>query len=396
MASYQRRGDNSFLLVAELGYDANGRRRKKTKTIKIEDKKLLRTKKRLNDHIEKELYKFQMEVESGEYIKPEKMSLNEFVKHWEKNYAEDNLSPGTLESYKSHLKVHILPVFGDMRLEQIKPKHILDFLSDLKKEKELSGSTIQYAYRVMRNVFERAAKWEFVQENIVAKVERPKAEKRKVNDHVYDEQEVEGIFKEMETEPIHWQVFISLALACGFRRGENLALETDKIDWDKKQIRIDQSIVRGEKGRALLKDPKSYKSTRVVTVPDSIMLLLKQLHMENTRMRSDARDRWKENNHNWLFCNDDGTHFYPTTPTTWWKRFTKRKNIRYIRLHDLRHTSATFLINQGVHAKVISERLGHADIRITMDTYGHVLEAADQEAANKINDIFTKKEIRNS
>lgn len=396
MASYQKRGKNSFLLVVELGYDAAGKRNKRTKTIKIDDEKLLRTKKKLDDHLKKELYKFQMEVESGEYIKPERMSLREFVRHWEKNYAEENLSPGTLESYNSHLDVHILPVFGDMRLEQIRPKHILDFLSDLRKEKKLSGSTVQYSYRVLRNVFERAREWEFVTENVIAKVQRPRAEKRKANDNVYDEQEVEGIFKAMESEPLHWQVFISLALSCGFRRGENLALETDKINWGKNQIKIDQAIVRGEKGRAVLKDPKSYTSTRIVTVPESIMLLLKQLHMKNMKLRSDAGDYWKEEKHNWLFCNDDGTHFYPTTPTTWWRRFTERKKIRYIRLHDLRHTSATFLINQGVHAKVISERLGHADIRITMDTYGRVLEAADQEAANKLNDIFTKKEIRNS
>lgn len=70
----------------------------------------------------------------------------------------------------------------------------------------------------------------------------------------------------------------------------------------------------------------------------------------------------------------------------------KRAGIRYIRLHDLRHTMASLLINQGVHAKVISTRLGHADIRITMDTYGHALQYVDHEAANKLDEfIFNKK-----
>ncbi|CAM4053483.1 site-specific integrase [Lederbergia lenta] len=202
---------------------------------------------------------------------------------------------------------------------------------------------------------------------------------------------MEHIFKEMKSEPLRWQVFISLALACGFRRGENLGLELDHIFWKENQIKIDQSIVRGEGGKPVIKDPKSFASERIVTVPESIMLLTKQLYMELAKERDLAKDRWVEEKHNWLFCNVDGTHYYPTTPTTWWRRFTTRKKIRYIRLHDRRHTSATLLINQGVHAKIISERLGHADIRITMDTYGKVLQPADKAAADKIDHIFASR-----
>ncbi|MDQ0268658.1 tyrosine-type recombinase/integrase [Cytobacillus purgationiresistens] len=69
----------------------------------------------------------------------------------------------------------------------------------------------------------------------------------------------------------------------------------------------------------------------------------------------------------------------------------KKSDVRFIRLHDLRRTSATLLINQGIHAKIISERLGHSDIKVTMNTYGHALRRADHEAANKLNDLFSKK-----
>ncbi|WP_342743634.1 tyrosine-type recombinase/integrase [Halobacillus massiliensis] len=107
--------------------------------------------------------------------------------------------------------------------------------------------------------------------------------------------------------------------------------------------------------------------------------------------RMKVGDLWTEKEHEFLFCNENGHHFYPTTPTTWWRRFTKKAGVRFIRLHDLRHTSATTLINQGIHAKIISERLGHSDIRITMDTYGHAIRAADQEAANKMDEAFYKR-----
>ncbi|WP_242066164.1 site-specific integrase [Brevibacillus laterosporus] len=71
--------------------------------------------------------------------------------------------------------------------------------------------------------------------------------------------------------------------------------------------------------------------------------------------------------------------------------FLKKHNLRYIRFHDLRHTSATILINQGVHAKIISERLGHASISTTMNIYGHALQSADKEASNKFESIFQPK-----
>ncbi|MGG1811014.1 MAG: tyrosine-type recombinase/integrase [Bacillota bacterium] len=100
---------------------------------------------------------------------------------------------------------------------------------------------------------------------------------------------------------------------------------------------------------------------------------------------------WIEHEHEFVFCNENGKHYYPTTPTTWWKRFAERSGVRFIRLHDLRQTSATLLINKGVHAKIISERLGHSNIRITMDTYGHALQTADQEAANKLDSLFTRQ-----
>ncbi|MFG0217227.1 site-specific integrase [Brevibacillus porteri] len=79
---------------------------------------------------------------------------------------------------------------------------------------------------------------------------------------------------------------------------------------------------------------------------------------------------------------------YPSSVKTWWSRFTKRHNLKYIRFHDLRHTSATLLINKGVHAKIISERLGHANILTTMNVYGHALRSADQEAAKHFDSLF--------
>ncbi|MEC0243268.1 site-specific integrase [Paenibacillus dokdonensis] len=100
----------------------------------------------------------------------------------------------------------------------------------------------------------------------------------------------------------------------------------------------------------------------------------------------------KSSQWNFVFCHPDGSPFHHERPYLWFRLFIKKNNLRYIRFHDLRHMSATLLIKQGVHAKIISERLGHGDINTTMNVYGHALRSADQLAADKFDHILKIKE----
>lgn len=395
MASIRKRGDNSFILTVETGYDSKGKRKRRYKTIKIEDKSLLKTTKKLRDFLEAEYHKFKTEVQAGEYISPEKLTLETFIVDWENKYAARELAETTLANYLSHIKNHILPSIGHMRLDQVKPLHIINLLNDLKrKDKDevvpLSERTKQDTYLTVRNIFERAVEWQIIKENPVKNVKKPRITTDK-EVTVYDEDEVAALFKAVENEPFHWKMFLTLILAAGLRRSENLGLEWSKVDLEQGTIDVTQVITKGRNG-AVIKGPKSKKSKRLLSLPSSVVEELKIFHLHWKKERMRMRDLWIENEREWVFCNEDGTHFHPDTPTTWWTRFTKRAGVRYIKLHDLRHTSATLLINQGVHAKIISERLGHSDIRVTMNTYGHVLRKADKEAANKLDGLFSKKQ----
>lgn len=394
MANIRKRGENSFILTVETGYDSNGRRKRRYKTIKVEDKSLLKTTKKLRDYLDVEFHKFKTEVQAGEYIAPEKLTLETFVIDWEEKYASRELAETTLANYLSHIRNHILPAIGHMRLDQVMPLHIINMLNDMKRkdadDKPLSERTKQDTYLTIRNIFERAVEWQIIKENPVKNVRKPRVKEDKEL-IVYDEEEVAALFTSVENEPFHWRMFLTLILAAGLRRSECLGLEWSKVDLEKGTVDITQVITKGRNG-AVIKGPKSKKSKRLLSLPESVVEELKffQLQWKKEKMR--MRDKWIEKDRQWVFCNEDGTHFHPDTPTTWWTRFTKRADVRYIKLHDLRHTSATLLINQGVHAKIISERLGHSDIRVTMNTYGHVLRKADQEAANKLNGLFSKKQ----
>nr|MBC9201062.1 site-specific integrase [Paenibacillus sp. PL91] len=147
-------------------------------------------------------------------------------------------------------------------------------------------------------------------------------------------------------------------------------------------------------GKNIIKVPKTKNSIRKVSIPVALLPDLIQYRNNSILSKEIASDNWAEKDHFFVFSTWDGKPYFHTVPGTWLRRFLKRKKLKPIRFHDLRHTSATLLINQGVHAKTISSRLGHADIRTTMNTYGHALQSADHAAANTFNSILSPKAIK--
>lgn len=403
MASIEKRGKNTWRLTVELGTGPNGERIRRRKTIKIEDKALLRTTKKLRDYLEEEWLKFKLEIESGAYIKPEKMTFAAFVDEWWEKYATKHLAHRTLYTYKQNLKNRILPTFGHMRLDEIKPLHIVNYLQSLEKHGSrgdgkkggLSAGTIEIDHRIIKNILKRAVEWKVIKRNPADDVRKPKVE-HKVN-QPYDEQEVYQLFQALQNEPYHWRMMVTLALTTGMRRGELLGLEWKHIDWKNGIISVEQSLVHSLKGEVVVKEPKTRNSKRKVALPPSVLEELRDYYSFRIKERNNLKDAWKGckdrdgNERNFVFCHPDGTPFHHERPYLWFRNFIKRHGLRYIRFHDLRHTSATMLINKGVHAKIISERLGHGDIATTMNIYGHVLRSADKAAAEKFEDILPLK-----
>lgn len=379
MASLQKRGNNSWLLVVEAGIKADGTRNRHTKTVKAKGVREAR----------KLLAEFETEVEAGEYIAPEKMTLAAFVDEWREKYARKELRVKTLDIHDRFLKNRILPVLGHMRLDKITPIHIVNFLTNDQRqdgrEGPIAAGTLEYLYRILKNIFTRATEWRIIKHNPVADVKRPKVMAKEIE--VYDENEISLLFAALEKEPLHWQILILLAITTGLRRGELVGLEWKHIDLDTGIIEVKQSISLSENGERIITEPKTKKSKRKISLPDSIMDSLKEYYLYSRKKKLTLGDAWKGGEHFFVFSNWEGNAYYPETPYLWFRSFLKKNNLRYIRFHDLRHTSATLLINQGVHAKIISERLGHASITTTMNVYGHALQSADREAANKFNSI---------
>ena len=393
MANIQKRGDDSYFFTVSLGRGADGKYRRRTKTITITEKM---TPKQLREYLNHEYLTFKQEALSGAYIVPGKMTVSAFIEEWKEKYAYKELSETTITNHLSILDTHILPNIGHWNLQDVNPSLLDDLLHNLKRkdgsDKPLATTSQQSVYNTLKSIFKYAKQKRLIKEDPMEGVSKPRnknEEARTLN--VYDFEEVSTLLTLLEEEDSHWRMFMTLLIVGGLRRGEGLGLEWDKIDFENGLIDISQTIVNTRNGPHI-KPPKSKTSNRLVSLAPSVMDELKRFKIDWMKNKLLMGDKWTEHNRSWVFCNVDGTHFYPTTPSTWWKRFTDRTGFRYIRLHDIRHTSASLMIAQNIHAKVISERFGHSSIRITMDTYGHVLRTADKMAGDTFEGLFTNKE----
>lgn len=176
------------------------------------------------------------------------MTFNKFVEEWRSKYGIKHLEAKTLENYNHLLKNHISPVFGNKRLDELKPIHIVSFMKNLEldgarkdgKSGGLSSTTIRFAHRVMKDILDRAVEWQILKSNPVSATKRPKVARLTVD--VYDELEVSELLNGLSNEAEHWRIMIKMAITTGLRRGELLALEWKHINIDEGFIEVVQSL----------------------------------------------------------------------------------------------------------------------------------------------------------
>ncbi|MFK7695370.1 tyrosine-type recombinase/integrase [Paenibacillus sp. HJGM_3] len=399
MAYIEKRGANSWRLTVDIGTDPSGKRISRKKTIKIEDTALLKTTKKLQSYLDEELVKFKMEVEAGEYISPDKLTFSAFVEVWLNKFVRKELEYKTQENYEFHTNKRILPYFGSMKIEKIRALHVIDYLDKL-SESGLGSASIVYNYRVLRSMFNKAVEWQVIKESPMKAVKKPK-EKPSVELNVYDEEESMQLFKALEDADNRFKILITLALTTGMRRAELLGLEWKNIDLTTGTIQVIQSIPAYKEGEPVIKLPKNPSSVRPIAISPSVLEELKQYRKEWLQMKMQVLKKWKAKpEQEFLFMSSapgaEGKPVYPKRLSEWWREFHSEKlgHLKYIRFHDFRHTSVTLLINQGVHAKIISERVGHSKIGTTMDKYGHVIRKADQAAADLFDKILERKVVQ--
>ena len=222
--------------------------------------------------------------------------------------------------------------------------------------------------------------WQLISRNPADMVDPPT--KRKTEKIVLDEAQVNHLLENLKDTYLYMPVF--LTVYTGEREGEVLALRWSDVDWEKNIIYVRQSLYQRTPGAAHFKTPKN-KKARAIDVTAKVIRELKKHRKQQAVERMAFGPGYADLD--LICCLQDGNPINPPTLGSVFRNRAAKMGLP-VTLHGLRHTHASLLLKAGVPAKVVSERLGHSQISITMDLYSHVMPGMQQEAAKKLEDLL--------
>ena len=265
----------------------------------------------------------------------------------------------------------------------------LETLFLIQESGSLSGQSIKHHHRLLSSILTCAVQWQCLISNPAMRVKPPKVEKREAAH--FEEDMTEYMLSLLDNEPLKYKTAIYLAVYSGSRLGEVSGLEWSDIDFEKSLLQICRASQYIPGKGIFTKGPKNESSKRIIAMPALVMDILKQYKIWQNEERLKCGDRWED--YNRLFTKWNGKPIFPTTPSTWFLGFRRKHELPDVKFHGLRHTNASLLIGQGVDVQTVATRLGHTKATTTTSIYSHFLKRPDQEAADKLQNLFKKNPI---
>ena len=369
-----KRAKDSYSLKISLGKDtATGKYKYQWLTVRGSKK-----------DAEKRLSELLHQQDTGTYVNPSKQTVAVYLKDWLENTASPNMALRTYEGYRDMIKRHILPALGQIPLTQLKPQHIQKLYSGLLSEGK--ARTCEYCHFTLRKSLRDAVKMGVLIHNPSDALVRPKVPRHEMN--IMTHKDIH-LFLEFARSTEYYPLFYIL-LFTGLRRNEALALRWSDTDLIMSQLSVSRSLIQLDKGQVVFTQPKTQKARRVIALSPSTVSVLRE-HKEAHEMQRETLGLTPSDN-DLVFCHYDGTPYRPDSISHAWRKLAIKTGVD-VRLHDARHTHASLMLKQGIHPKVVQERLGHASISTTLDTYSHVVPGLQQAAANGFDEvIFQSKE----
>ena len=276
----------------------------------------------------------------------------------------------------SPARLYLAPLLGQYQLSKLEPQHVRAFVKR-KLADGLSPRTVQLALVILSKALRQAVQDGSLARNVAKLVDRPRWNRPEVKP--WEPDEAGRFLGAISGERL--ETAYSVALSLGLRRGEVLGLRWSDLDFDAKTITVAQALARVG-GKLQFIEPKSRESRRTIPLHDGLVAALKAHRRRQLEERLAAGSRWQDGGI--VFTTKIGTPLEPRAFNKNFDHLVAKAGLRRVRLHDLRHACASFLLAQGIHPRVVMELLGHSQISLTMDTYSHVIPDAMREAVGRM------------
>ncbi|GAA5417367.1 tyrosine recombinase XerC [Paraliobacillus ryukyuensis] len=340
---------------------------------------------------------FERQYHNGEYIQPSKITFNNLCIDWEQHYHSQGAKDSSLRARKIALK-HILNAFGNVPIQKITKKAYQDSIDQLANK--FSTNYVSSIHTSANMVFQYAYENKLIKDIPTKNIKLPK-KKETVEDLENDnsifkkyleKEELEEFLTATKNEGLEGDLLAFTMLAyTGLRVGELVALKWNDIDFENKTLRVIRTYYNptSNKLKYQLLTPKTRTSRRTISIDELLITILQMYKKEQDQIKKDNKPFYQDND--FIFASNEG---YPKTIkaiSIRLQRLLKKTNIKKaITPHSFRHTHTSLLIEADVHIKEIQERLGHADIKTTMDIYAHMTKSIKKESSLKFSKLMNE------
>lgn len=362
------------------------------------------------DEAHDKLTRLKADSKSGLPIATSKQSLDDFLTYWLANVARIKVRPATYAAYESLVRNYLAPGLGKKKLTRLTARDIRAFLTATArtcqccaqgKDKarpetkrrccavgECCGSypsdrTVRFLLVLLRAALEHAVREDELPRNVAKNVELSMGTKREIEPLTVEEGRKLLAAARGNRQ---WAAY-ELAVRIGLRRGEVLGLRWKDVDLVDGSVTIRQTIQRVG-GELLIAAPKTQRSARRVALPDECVTALRARRAQQRGDRLAAGDKWKGADSDLVFTTKNGTPIEPRNLNRAFTLLCDKAGVRRVRFHDLRHTCASLLHENGADARMIMEVLGHSSIRVTMDIYTFVRLDSQRTAFDRVGDAL--------
>lgn len=365
---YQRKSDGMYVAYCRL---ENGR------------KKYLYDKTRAG--VVKKLKELQTAIKQGQYVKAMGETVETYLRSWLEQQSQ--LKETSYACYRAHIKYTL--AIGSIKLQKLTPDKVQAMYTDLSKNKHLGPATIKLIHRILYKAFKDAIRLKLLapgmnpcQDLLLPKNERSKSQS-------LNAEQAKKLLTAAGTTDL--AAFVSLALGLGLRRGEVLGLRWADVNLEGRYLEVKHTLssVPDGNGHTYFSDtdPKSHTSQRKIVFPQFVIDALKAHKVKQLEVRL-AAEKWEDKD--LVFCTATGGYIKPALVLYSFKKLLTAAELPIVRIHDLRHSTATLLKSLGVPIEVVREILGHSTISITAEIYGHEVPEMHIDAMQKLNHLLAE------